>query len=341
MSTETKPPPAIELNAIELRLQRHFWTTPVDILRGVDLNIAQGEVFGFLGPNGAGKTTTIKTILGLMRPNSGTVRVFGGSIHSNDIRARIGFMPEHAYFPPQLSALEYMSQHARLAGIKENELGASVVKTLERVGMLHRQHKRLGECSKGMLQRVGIGQALLGDPDLVVLDEPMTGLDPEGRKHMHDIIRELGSRGKTVFFSTHILPDVETLCDRIGIMVAGRVTRQGRLHEFKTLERSANKARVELAFRLPSTADGTAPRNPEIEKLRDELTHEGYVIAQSNDYIRLALGNTEISNTIIQRALKAGLQLENMSSRHAGLEEVFLAEIEASGSNPTNLKARP
>lgn len=318
-------PAAIKLSGVRLRLQRHFWTKPVHILRGVDLKIAEGEIFGFLGPNGAGKTTTMKALLGLMRPDAGDIKIFGRPIADPNIRKRIGFMPERAYFPAQLSAFEYIRQHAWLAEVGRDQVSRRVAEVLEKVGMADRQHRRLDECSKGMLQRVGLAQALVGDPDLIVLDEPMSGLDPEGRRDMHDLIRNLGAQGKTVFFSTHVLPDVELLCDRIGILIGGKVTRLGRVADVATSGAPENKAVVHVAFDVPADTEAEA-----IATVRAG----GMDVSQTEDILQLKLPDLDSANLTVQRALTAGLKLRELTSRAPDLESLFLREIEKKTPNP-------
>jgi ABC-2 type transport system ATP-binding protein len=197
----------------------------VDILRGVDLTVGRGDVVGLLGPNGAGKTTTIKCVLGLMRPSKGDVSLgLPGLTH-------VGYLPENPYFYDYLSGLEFLDLCARLFGLHADERRVRVDGLLEDVGLTQAAHTHLRKYSKGMLQRVGIAQALVNDPELVLLDEPMTGLDPIGRIEVKRIIEALHERGKTVLFNSHILSDVHELCSRIAIMREGRVVWQGTVPE--------------------------------------------------------------------------------------------------------------
>lgn len=201
----------------------------VEAVRGASLTVEPGEIFGFLGPNGAGKTTTIKMLMGLIRPSSGQATVLGRPLGDRDARARLGFLPEHPYFYDYLKPLEFLDFYGRLFGLTARERRTRSQALVDRVGLGHAINRPLRKFSKGMIQRMGIAQALINDPDLVVLDEPMSGLDPMGRKDVRDIIFELKSRGKTVFFSSHILQDVEAICDRISIMVSGKVRAVGTL----------------------------------------------------------------------------------------------------------------
>jgi ABC-2 type transport system ATP-binding protein len=204
---------------------------PVRALDGVSFSVRRGEIYGFLGPNGAGKTTTLKILLGLTRPTSGTAEVLGLPAGDVPTRARVGFLPEAPYFYDYLTAEEFLGFYGRLAGLDRVELGRRVAELLKQVGLAEARRRQLRKFSKGMLQRVGLAQALIHDPELVILDEPMSGLDPIGRKQVRDLILGLRDRGKTVFFSTHIIPDVELLCDRVGVLVRGRLRAEGRIDE--------------------------------------------------------------------------------------------------------------
>lgn len=204
---------------------------PVTVVRDLNLTVNREEVFGFLGPNGSGKTTTMKMLLGLTQPTKGKVELLGRPASEVNIRQQIGFLPEAPYFYTYLTAEEVLLFYGRLAGLSGHGLDHRVEELLEMVGLMEARHRQLGKFSKGMLQRVGLAQALIHDPTLVILDEPMSGLDPIGRKEVRDLIMHLRKQGKTVFFSTHIIPDVEMLCDRVGIIAGGRLLASGRVDE--------------------------------------------------------------------------------------------------------------
>lgn len=204
---------------------------PVTVVRDLNLTVNREEVFGFLGPNGSGKTTTMKMLLGLTQPTKGKVELLGRPASEVNIRQQIGFLPEAPYFYTYLTAEEVLLFYGRLAGLSGHGLDRRVEELLEMVGLMEARHRQLGKFSKGMLQRVGLAQALIHDPTLVILDEPMSGLDPIGRKEVRDLIMHLRKQGKTVFFSTHIIPDVEMLCDRVGIIAGGRLLASGRVDE--------------------------------------------------------------------------------------------------------------
>ena len=193
------------------------------VLFGINLSIPAGEVFGFLGPNGAGKTTTMKAILGLIRPDSGAVSIFGDTTLSNETKGKIGFMPENTYLYKYLTGREFLRFNGKFFQIPEAELNVRIEEILRKVGLDTAGDKLLGKYSKGMLQRIGLGQAIINEPSIVFLDEPMSGLDPIGRKMVKDLILELKSKGTTVFFNTHILSDVESICDAFAIIHQGHL----------------------------------------------------------------------------------------------------------------------
>lgn len=207
------------------------WQKPVIGLNGLSLSVGRGEIYGFLGPNGAGKTTTLKILMGLMRATSGTAELLGKPAGDIETRRRIGFLPEAPYFYDYLTAEEFLGFYGRLAGLDRSTLARRITELLDLVGLTEARARQLRKFSKGMLQRIGLAQALVHDPELVILDEPMSGLDPIGRKQVRDLILNLREQGKTVFFSTHIIPDVEMICDRVGVVVKGRLLASGRVDE--------------------------------------------------------------------------------------------------------------
>jgi ABC-2 type transport system ATP-binding protein len=200
-------------------------------VQDLSLNVGRGEVFGFLGPNGAGKTTTLKALTGLVRPDSGRIRILGHPYESRAWRYQVGYLPEHPYLYDYLTPLEYLDYVGRLFGMAPEARRDRARTLLEKVGLARSAELPMRRFSKGMVQRAGLAQALMNDPELALLDEPMSGLDPLGRRLVRDIILELRDRGKTVFFSTHILSDAEALCDRVALLREGRVVSQGRLDE--------------------------------------------------------------------------------------------------------------
>ncbi len=201
------------------------------ILRGVSLSVAEGEIYGFLGPNGAGKTTTLKCALGLIFPDRGKIEIFGRRHLDPEARRRVGYLPEHPYFYEYLNASEFLDFYGQLFLLKKEERRERTAGLLRLVGLERAADLPLRKFSRGMLQRVGLAQALINDPALVLLDEPLGGLDPLGRKDLRDIITRLKQEGRTVFLCSHILQDIEMICDRVAIIAGGRVVSQGALRD--------------------------------------------------------------------------------------------------------------
>jgi ABC-2 type transport system ATP-binding protein len=223
---------AIEILGLEKTYMVGFWTKkPKRALHPLHLKVEEGEIFGFLGPNGAGKTTTLKLLMGLVFPSAGSARILGREWTDPEVKAQIGFLPEQPYFYDHLTAHELLTYYSELSGVPAKERTRRVQSTLQRVGLPEVQGVQLRKFSKGMLQRVGIAQAILHDPKLVFFDEPMSGLDPMGRREVRDLMEQLKREGKTVFFSTHILSDAEALCDRVAIIHKGELRGTGSVAE--------------------------------------------------------------------------------------------------------------
>src|SRR6204780_4881827 len=224
--------PAIEILGLEKTYSVGFWRKrPKRALHPLQLTVEDGEIFGFLGPNGAGKTTTLKLLMRLVFPTSGSARLLGREWTDPEVKAQIGFLPEEPYFYDHLTAHELLNYYAQLSGVAAKERTRRVESTLQRVGLPDVQGMQLRKFSKGMLQRVGIAQAILHDPKLVFFDEPMSGLDPMGRREVRDLMEQLKQEGRTVFFSTHILSDAEALCDRVAIIHKGELRGVGAVAE--------------------------------------------------------------------------------------------------------------
>lgn len=213
---------AITIQAINKRYRTGFWGRRYTALKDLSLELHPGEILGYLGPNGSGKTTTFKILLGLIKADSGSIKVFGEPADQRS-RERIGFLPENPYFYMYLTAEESLHFHGRLKGMSREERKMSIQDLLPLVGLENAGSKQLRKFSRGMLQRIGIAQAMMNNPDILILDEPMSGLDPRGRKQMRDIIMHYRDQGKSVIFSSHILSDVEIMCDRAAMIEAGRL----------------------------------------------------------------------------------------------------------------------
>jgi ABC-2 type transport system ATP-binding protein len=244
---------AIEILGLEKTYKAGFWGKKQKCaLRPLRLSVAEGEVFGFLGPNGAGKTTTLKLLMGLVFPTAGTARILGMEINDPRMKAQIGFLPEQPYFYDYLTARELLDYYAQLSGVEGKQRARKIEEMLTRVGLPDAGGVQLRKFSKGMLQRVGIAQAILHDPKVVFLDEPMSGLDPMGRREVRDLMEQLKNEGKTVFFSTHILSDAEALCDRVGVIHQGELRGVGAVADLT----SSVDGKVELIWQ-GSTVPGS------------------------------------------------------------------------------------
>src|ERR1051326_7763147 len=237
---------AIEILGLEKTYMVGFWRKrPKRALQPLHLTVEEGEIFGFLGPNGAGKTTTLKMLMGLVFPTAGTARILGRDWTDPEVKAQIGFLPEQPYFYDYLTAHELLNYYGQLSGVPGKGREQRIAEVLQRVGLIDVKGVQLRKFSKGMLQRAGIAQAILHDPKLVFLEEPMSGLDPLGRREVRDLMEQLKQEGKTVFFSTHILSDAEALCDRVAIIHLGELRRVGSISEL-----TANVlGRIELIWR--------------------------------------------------------------------------------------------
>jgi len=244
---------AIDIVGLEKTYSVGFWRKkPKCALKPLHLRVEEGEIFGFLGPNGAGKTTTLKMLMGLVYPTAGSAKILGMEINDPRMKARIGFLPEQPYFYDYLTAGELLNYYGQLSGVPAGERERKVREVLTRVGLPDVMRVQLRKFSKGMLQRVGIAQAILHNPVVVFLDEPMSGLDPMGRREVRDLMEELKQEGKTVFFSTHILSDAEALCDRVAIIHLGELRSVGAVADL-----TANiEGKIELVWhgnKIPAT----------------------------------------------------------------------------------------
>jgi ABC-2 type transport system ATP-binding protein len=230
-------PAAIETQGLSKDYHVGFWRPrPYRALDALTLRVEPGEVFGFLGPNGAGKSTTLKLLMQLIYPTSGTATILGRPVGDVEMRRRIGFLAENPYYYDYLTAEEVLSYFAKLFGFSGADVKQRVSRVLDEVGLAGQRRMPLRQLSKGLVQRVGLAQALINDPEVIFLDEPMSGLDPLGRRQVRDLILKLRERGCTVFFSSHILSDAETLCSRVGIMAQGRMVASGRVSEMIAFE---------------------------------------------------------------------------------------------------------
>src|SRR5437588_11316979 len=275
-------------------------------LRPLRLVIQEGEVFGFLGRNGAGKTTTLKLLMGLVFPTAGTARILGMDMDDPRVKSQIGFLPEQPYFYDHLSARELLNYYAQLSGVPAKGRSARVEQMLARVGLSDSAGVQLRKFSKGMLQRLGLAQAIVHDPKLVFLDEPMSGLDPIGRREVRELIQGLKDEGKTVFFSTHILSDAEALCDRVAVIHKGELRGIGVVEALK----SATADQVEVIWH-------GAGALPAVSSLLKESRVTG-------DMVR-AIVSTGSADLLLEKLRQQHAQLISFTPLHGALEDYFLA----------------
>ncbi len=280
----------------------------IEAVRGLDLSVRRGEIYGFLGPNGAGKSTTIKVLMNLIFPTSGAAFLFDQPVERPDVRDKVGFLPENPYFYEYLTAEEFLKLNADLYGIPSQRAKEKIDGLLDFVGLSRFRKTRLKKFSKGMLQRIGLAQALINDPELVILDEPTSGLDPIGRKMVLDLIKTLGDQGKTVFFSTHILSDVESVCTQVGIIIKGKLRKSGNIEEI--LESDDDLFRVRLKGKL----------NEDLKKFNPQVTGEEIVISPVTGEVLYEVFD------LVKRG--SDLQLVEVGKFRKTLEEVFLEEVE-------------
>ena len=299
-----------------------FWRPkPYRALDRVTFSVEEGEVFGFLGPNGAGKSTTLKLLMGLLFPTSGAARILGKPIGDLAMRRRIGFLPENPFFYEYLSAEELLTYYAGLSGMHGPTRAERVAAVLDEVGIGAERRMRLRSYSKGMIQRVGVAQALVGEPDVVFFDEPMSGLDPLGRRDLRQLMLRLRDRGCTVFFSSHILADAEALCSRVGILAHGRLVAEGRLADI-------------VAFELRGWELVVADVPDDV---RAQL--QGRVLsmtALSHNRYTLELAPTETPEMLLQDLSPRGVRVVSLNPIRTNLEDYFVTTVRGAAQRDPN-----
>jgi ABC-2 type transport system ATP-binding protein len=282
------------------------------VLQGISFRVREGETFGFVGPNGAGKTTTLKILMGLIRPSAGRATILGRPIGTPESRRCVGFLPENPYFYDFLTGRELLHFYARVSGVAPAMRARRVEQLLSWVGLAPAADARIRTYSKGMQQRVGIAQALVHDPQVVFLDEPMSGLDPLGRKEIRDLILRLRGEGRTVFMNTHILSDVELLCDRVAILVAGSIRYEGAPHEL--LEGALRETEI-VASRVAADTASLLE-----ERCRARLRGHG-------ERVEIRVPEKSVQE-ILALLLGAGAEVLSVTPQRASLEDIFLSAVE-------------
>jgi ABC-2 type transport system ATP-binding protein len=306
---------AIEILGLEKTYSVGFWRKrPKQALRPLDLKVEEGEIFGFLGPNGAGKTTTLKLLMGLIFPTAGSARILGMELDDPRMKAQIGFLPEQPYFYDYLTARELLEYYGQLSGVDAKHLASRVSEVLKRVGLPDVGGVQLRKFSKGMLQRAGIAQAILHDPKVVFFDEPMSGLDPMGRREVRDLMAQLKVEGKTVFFSTHILSDAEALCDRVAIIHQGELRGVGAVADLT----SSVHGKVEVVWQ------GTA--------VPASLRALGAECHITRDTVRAMLSEAN-QDAAIDALRRERLRLVSVTPVRTSLEDYYLQKLQP--ANPT------
>jgi ABC-2 type transport system ATP-binding protein len=299
---------AIEIQGLSKNYAVGFWKKQIrPALKSLNLKVNVGETFGFLGPNGAGKTTTLKLLMGIIFPTGGSATILGKDLFDPEIKRKIGFLPEQPYFYDYLSAPELLDYYARLSGVPAAQRHQRIGDLLKRVGLGDVGNKQLRKFSKGMLQRVGIAQAIIHDPEVLFLDEPMSGLDPLGRHEIRELIQQLKDEGKTIFFSTHILSDAETLCDRVAVIHKGELRGVGVVNDFRS--NIAEKTEVVWV----GSAALAAVRQLVLEH------HE------TGDTVRATVQTADL-DCVLDKIRQQRARLISVTPVHRTLEEYFLAQ---------------
>jgi ABC-2 type transport system ATP-binding protein len=300
---------AIEILGLEKIYHVGFWRKRAKrALYPLHLSVEEGEIFGFLGPNGAGKTTTLKMLMGLVFPTAGTAQILGLELDDPETKAQVGFLPEQPYFYDYLTARELLKYYGQLSGVNPKQLSRKVDEVLDRVGLTHSADVQLRKFSKGMLQRAGIAQAILHDPKVIFLDEPMSGLDPMGRREVRKLIEDLKTRGKTVFFSTHILSDAESLCDRVAILHLGELRGVGAVAQLT----ASVHGKVEVVW-----------RGAKVPSLIWSISAEVHSAAGTTR----AILPEDSQEAAIEALRREGLQLISLIPVRTSLEDYFVAQL--------------
>ncbi len=310
-------------------------------LKNVDLTVQRGEVFGLLGPNGAGKTTLIKVLLGIVHPTSGEARVLSENAGSQHARQRIGYLPENLVFPRHHTGEGALYFYGRLSGLSETAIRNQIPPLIELVGLAGRHREPVRKYSKGMRQRLGLAQAMLHDPEILILDEPTDGLDPLGRSQIRELIERLKQRGKSVFLNSHILQEVELVCDRVAIMARGQVRAIGSIEELIDrhspakgidvwIDVAGDEETCRKLFVGPEilSVEKLVNRNYATELLDELVTHSKDNIAETRYRVRLSVDQQSKSDEWVDHVRRAGLSLLSLQRQKLRLEDIFVQLVE-------------
>ena len=303
----------IEINSVGKAFKTDFWKKPIVALKDVSFSIEKGSLFGLIGPNGAGKTTLIKILLDLVRPSYGSVSVFGRAWTESNIKSRVGYLPEQTYYYDYLKPEEVLKFYGKLFGLSNAQIEKKSVELLKLVNLYTRRDRKLSHFSKGMLQRIGIAQALINDPELVIMDEPMSGLDPVGRKEVRDIILNLKDKGKTVLIASHILSDVEALCDNVAIIIDGQLRASGPISDMV----NANVKRIDMTLQGNHVSLFKDREKYSVRKVGQDTI----VSLAKEDYLNVALNITQSHD----------INVLSVHRHKETLEDIFVDQVKEDG----------
>jgi ABC-2 type transport system ATP-binding protein len=304
-------PFAFEAVGITKTFRRWWSRREVRALRDVSLSVEPGTIFGLLGPNGAGKTTLIKTALTITHVDRGDLRLLGEPLHNRSVLRRVGYLPENPRFPVHLTSMQVLRLYGNLSGADNKRVRENAMKWLERLDLAQWRNMRVAKFSKGMNERLAFAQALVHEPDLIFLDEPTDGLDPLGRREVRSICRELADAGKTVFINSHILAEIELICDRIALMKSGEVVEQGTIAEL-----TSGKGGYEL---IVPVADG----------LSDWLHEKTLSFASVNGHFRVQVPDRSSANALIDALRQKNIEIESLVVKRRSLESIFVERVAA------------
>ncbi|MFQ5745552.1 MAG: ATP-binding cassette domain-containing protein [Acidobacteriota bacterium] len=313
--------PIIEIEGLT-KVYHAFPSRSVQALRGVDLRVERGQAFGLLGPNGAGKTTLVKVLLGLVQPTRGSARLLGTLAGTPGARAGIGYMPEHRQYPAFLSAKQVLELFARLSGLPASIRPRRIDAALQEVELDEWRGHRVGGFSKGMRQRLALAQALINEPEILFLDEPAEGIDPLGRVVVRNILRRCREKGTTLFINSHLLTEVEMVCDQVAILHGGRVAESGRLAEMTSREREYRLTVASAPESVPAMLDGAVEG---IEQVRAPAGLFAW---------RLTVSDRSHLNAALDRLRSAAVEIEAIEPVRSSLEEVFLKAVKEAAARP-------